>query len=209
MAHLLALVAWLALLGASITLSFLAAQHETLPGDVRITAWAQQRPFPGEAFSNAIRAVTTTEIVLGTGSIATIALWLGGRRSEALLLAVGLLMLPLLQAGLKELVDRPRPAEPLVEVRAGFSSSSFPAGHVMSATYLYAFLLWLSIRLPWPRTARLVVGAWAAFVLIFAGPPNVWLGVHWPSDALGGWAWGTVLCAPLLYALQLARSDRG
>lgn len=191
--------AYLALLGLAIALAVLAAQHDTLPGDVDIATWAQDRPFPGEAFSNMLRALTMTEVVLGTGGAVVLGLWLLGRRWEAALLAIGLILLPLLQAGLKELVDRPRPAEPVVELRAGFSSPSFPSGHVMSATFLYGFLLYLSIRGSFLKAARLAVGLWSAFVLLFAGPPNVWLGVHWPSDVLGGWAWALVLLLPLVY----------
>ena len=196
------LVSWLTLLGLSIALAALAAQYDTLPGDVRIAKWAQGQPFPGDLFSDAVRAITTTEVVLATGAAAVAGLWLLGRRWEAALLLVGLIALPLLQGGLKEIVDRPRPGAPLVDLRAGFSSASFPAGHVMSPIFLYGFFLYLSLRSGLLNALRLVVGLWSAFVLIAAGPPNVWLGVHWPSDILGGWAWGLVLLLPLLYALE-------
>ena len=196
------LVSWLALLALSIALAVLAAQYDTLAGDVRIADWAQGQPFPGDLFSDAVRAITTTEVVLATGAAAVAGLWLLGRRWEAALLLVGLIALPLLQGGLKEIVDRPRPGEPLVDLRAGFSSASFPAGHVMSPIFLYGFFLYLSLRSGLLNALRLVVGLWSAFVLIAAGPPNVWLGVHWPSDILGGWAWGLVLLLPLLYALE-------
>ena len=198
----LILVSWLALLALAIALAVFAAQYDTLPGDARIAEWAQGQPFPGDSLSDAVRAITTTEVVLATGAVAVAGLWLLGRRWEAALLLVGLIVLPLLQSGLKELVDRPRPGEPLVELRAGFSSASFPAGHVMSPTYLYGFLLCRSLRSGLPAALRLVVGLCSAFVLIAAGPPNVWLGVHWPSDILGGWAWGLVLLLPLLYVLE-------
>jgi undecaprenyl-diphosphatase len=198
--------AWLGLLGASIALSVLAARQDTLPGDTAILRWAQERPFPGQRFSDFVRAVTTTEAVLAAGGGIAVALLLLGRRREALLLAAGLVLLPALQTGLKELVDRPRPAElalsggPLVELRAGFSSPSFPAGHVMSPTFLYAIVLYVALRDRWPRVLRVAAAAWSAFVLLFAAPPNVWLGVHWPSDVLGGWAWALVLVGPLIHA---------
>jgi len=206
--RLLGPIAWLALLGLSIALAAVVAQHDTLPGDVDIMTWAQDRAFPGEAFSDVIRAITTTQVVLGTGAAAVLGLWLLGRRWEAALLAVGLIALPLLQSGLKELVDRPRPAEPLVELRGSFSSPSFPAGHVMSPTLLYGFLLYLSLRAALPALLRLGMGFWSVFLLIFAGPPNVWLGVHWPSDLLGGWAWALVLLVPLLYMCETMRRGR-
>ena len=194
---------WLLLLGLAIALSVLAGQHDTLPGDVRIVQWAQDRPFPGSDLSHAVRAVASTQIVLAAGAGAVVGLALLGRRWEAMLLAVGMIALPLLQAGLKELVDRPRPVEPLVDLRTGFTSPSFPSGHTMSPTFLYGFLLYVSMRSGLPLTLRLGLGLWSAFVLIFAGPPNVWLGVHWPSDVLGGWAWALVLVMPLVYVLEL------
>ena len=203
--RLLVSAAWLALLGLASALSVLAAQHDTLPGDVRITAWTQDQVFPGSALSDVVRAITTTEVVLATGGAAVVVLWLLGQRRAAVLLAIGLAVLPLLQAGLKDLIDRPRPGEGVVELRAGFSSSSFPAGHVMSATLLYGFLLWLSIRATWPPALRSAMAFWSVFVLSFAGPPNVWLGVHWPSDVLGGWAWALVLLLPLLYVHHTMR----
>ena len=41
---------------------------------------------------------------------------------------------------------------------------------------------------------------WSAFVLVLTGPANVYVGVHWPSDVVGGYAWGAVLVLPLVYA---------
>lgn len=200
--------AWLLFLALSIALSVLAAQRDTLPGDTRIIAWAQDRPFPGEALSDVIRAVSMTEVVLATGGAVVLVLALLGRWRDAALLAIGLVALPLLQWGLKELVDRPRPPEPPVDLRASFRSPSFPSGHVMSATFLYGFLLWLAVASPWPLLVRLLVGGWSAFVLTLAGPANVWLGVHWPSDVLGSWAWALVLLVPLLYARRLTSTPR-
>lgn len=96
--------AWLALLDLSIALvALLAAQHRTLPGDIGIATWTQDLAFPGSAFSKAARAITTTEVVLGTGGAVALVLWLLDRRWEAVLLARGLIVLPLLQAGLKQL----------------------------------------------------------------------------------------------------------
>lgn len=192
---------WAGLVAASVALSVLAARHDRLPGDLSIMSWAQDLPFPGEALSDVVRAVAGTEVVLGTGAAVVVALWVLGRRREALLLAVGLVVLPLLQAGIKELVDRPRPPAELVERRAGFSSPSFPSGHVMSPTLLYGFLLVLAVRRGLDARLRLAVGAFALFIVAFSGPVNVWVGVHWPSDVLGGYAWGLALLLPLLAAM--------
>jgi membrane-associated phospholipid phosphatase len=196
--------AWVLILGGSIALSVMAAQHERLPGDLRLMEWLQDSHFPGPELSRAVRAVTTTQVVLATGFVAAAVSWLLGWRRQALALAVALAVLPLAQHGIKEIVDRARPSPELVEVRAGFSSPSFPAGHVMSPTILYGFLIWASIRPParpgrLHRAVRMAVGAWSTGVLVLAAPANVYMGVHWPSDVLGGYAWGTVLLLPAIF----------
>ncbi len=193
----IAVAAWLALLGLTLALTVLAAQHDTLPGDLRIIRWAQDLAFPGEALADTVRAITGTQVVLASGAAIAVALWLRGYRRQAALLAAGLIVLPLLQFAVKEAVDRPRPSPELVELRAGFSSPSFPSGHVMGATYLYGLLLYLSLCLPLPAWPRGLLAVWCLLILAFAGPANVYLGVHWPSDVLGGYAWGLLLGAPL------------
>jgi len=192
--------AWALVLGGSVALSVVAAQHSRLPGDLALTEWLQGSPFPGRELSRAVRTVTATEVVLAGGFAVSAVLWLLGRRRQALALAAALAVLPLAQHGLKEVVDRARPSPELVDVRAGFSSPSFPAGHVMSATLLYGFLLCLSLRSGLPRTVTAVVGGWSVAVVALAAPANVYMGVHWPSDVLGGYAWGTVLLLPALFA---------
>jgi undecaprenyl-diphosphatase len=199
---------WLVLLAGAIALSVLAGLHSRLPGDLDITEWLQDSLFPGMGVSRLVRAVGSTEVVLGTGGGVAVVLWLLGRPRQALLLAVGLVALALLQAGIKQIVDRPRPTEDpaiagLIDLRVGFSSPSFPSGHVMSPTLLYGFLLYLSPRMALPSALNLALLGWCAFVLVVAGPAQVYVGVHWPSDVVGGYAWAAVLLLPLIYADQI------
>lgn len=78
----------------------------------------------------------------------------------------------------------------------------------MSPTYLYGFLLYLAISFPIAATPRIALGFVCALVLALSGPASVWLGVHWPSDVLGGYAWGATLLAPVVLALEQARVRR-
>lgn len=189
---------WGLLLCAAIVLSVLAANNETLPADRVIADWLQDRAFPGQDLADALRSITGTEAVLATGAALCLFLWLRGYRREAILVAAGLALLPLLQFAVKELVDRPRPSPQLVDLRAGFSSPSFPSGHVMSGSYLYAFLAYLALTLPLPRWPAVLLAAFSVSILALAGPVNVWLGVHWPTDVLGAWLWWAILFIPLV-----------
>jgi len=194
----LACVLWVALLGCSLALSVLAAANDTLPGDTRIAQWLQKNPLPGQDLSDAVRAMTATEVVLAVGGAVSLILWLGGYRRQAMLLAVGLVALSILQFGVKEVVDRPRPDGSIVDIRAGYSSPGFPSGHVMSGTYLYGFLIYLALTLPLGGSVSGVVGAVAAVIIALGGVVNVWLGVHWPSDVVGGCLWSALVLLPLI-----------
>ncbi|HLC27861.1 MAG TPA: phosphatase PAP2 family protein [Dehalococcoidia bacterium] len=194
----LACVLWVALLGCSLALSVLAAANDTLPGDTRIAQWLQKNPLPGQDLSDAVRAMTATEVVLAVGGAVSLILWLGGYRRQAMLLAVGLVALSILQFGVKEVVDRPRPDGSIVDIRAGYSSPGFPSGHVMSGTYLYGFLIYLALTLPLGGSVSGVLGAVAAVIIALGGVVNVWLGVHWPSDVVGGCLWSALVLLPLI-----------
>jgi undecaprenyl-diphosphatase len=189
---------WLALIVGSIALTVLATNNDSLPGDLDILRRMQDAAVPGLPLSRFVRLITTTQVVLALGAAIAVALWLLRRRRLAVLLAVGLLILPLLQHGLKEIVDRPRPPADLVDIRASFSSDSFPAGHVMSGAFFYGFLLYLSLREARPRVVRISLITVSLGVLVLAGWVNVYVGVHWPSDVVGGYGWGFALLAPLI-----------
>jgi uncharacterized protein (TIGR03382 family) len=78
---------------------------------------------------------------------------------------------------------RPDPLEQLVAV----DTYAFPSGHAANAT-----ITWLCLALLLPRTARARNAAvWAAsWAAIAVGASRPMLGVHWPSDVIGGWAFG-------------------
>jgi undecaprenyl-diphosphatase len=118
------------------------------------------------------------------------------RRYHAALLVLGATLGGLLVGHLlKDLYDRPRPE--LVPHLTHVSTSSFPSGHAMLSAVVYLTLGAL--------LARLVEGWWAKFYFIAAafaltglvGLSRVYLGVHYPTDVLAGWAAGlswAILC---------------
>ncbi len=196
------LVAWLAVVAAAVALSLAAMATDRLPGDLAISEAVQGWSFPGRRLSEAIRALTATETVIGIGAVASAALWLSGRRREAVLFAVGLVVTVALQAALKDAVDRPRPNPSLVDRRAGFSSSSFPAGHVMSGTYLVGTAVVGLARVgKSPMVARAAAVALAALLALNC-IANVWMGVHWPSDVAGGFFWALAVLFPVGFATR-------
>jgi undecaprenyl-diphosphatase len=110
-----------------------------------------------------------------------------GRRREAFLfMAVAVGAYPLLQI-LKLSFHRPRP-EPFFDLPVP-GSFSFPSGHALLSTVFYIALTTLLTR-------SVAIRAAAVALVLAIGFSRVYLGVHYPSDVLGGyaaavaWLWG-------------------
>jgi undecaprenyl-diphosphatase len=114
--------------------------------------------------------------------------WLSSMQRAAVYVAIASLGSLLISSGLKQAFDRPRPN--LVPHGAHVYSSSFPSGHSTMAAAAYLTLgLVASQFVPRRRLKVLFIGV-AMFVTAAVGVSRVYLGVHWPSDVLAGWAIG-------------------
>ncbi|MGZ4920545.1 MAG: phosphatase PAP2 family protein, partial [Halobacteriota archaeon] len=108
------------------------------------------------------------------------ALYLGGYRKEALVVAVVLLVTNVVTYGLKYLIARPRPSDLGI---APESEPAFPSGHTSNA---FAFATTLSY---YHRKAAPFLFAWALLIAF----SRVFLGFHYVTDLLGGAAVGIVV----------------
>ena len=120
------------------------------------------------------------------------------RRMRAALLLVMIFGGRLLVEIQKVLVDRDRPGvSPHLEA---VHSNSFPSGHATNAMITY---LGIAMLLPVRHRMRAVAIGIGLAVALQVGWSRVALGVHWPSDVLGGWAFATfwiILCMRLAHA---------
>ena len=133
--------------------------------------------------------------------VAALGFWLAGFRREALFI-VGTVGAGVISGLTKALVERPRPGEGVVRVFSELLDYSYPSGHVVGYVSLYGFLFFLVYvlfkRSAWRTAALSLLGALVGLV----GLSRVYLGHHWASDVLGGYALGT---AYLLILIQLYR----
>ncbi len=129
-------------------------------------------------------------LVLGTSAILFISFTLGRRYRSALLFLLSPGGGLFLTGVMKDLMDRARPmiSHPIYQ-ETGYS---FPSGHATVAVCFYGLLIyWIisSAGRPLGLQKRMLVGA--LFLLILAiGVSRVYLGVHFPSDVLGGFYLG-------------------
>ena len=129
--------------------------------------------------------VLTIVTVLAAGLLAVQRLWLSAAATIAASVSGGMVV-----ALVKTEVARPRPdiVDHLVQV----SNMSFPSGHSANSAIVYLTLAGLASQVTVSNAARRYILVMAIFMVGAIGCSRVYLGVHWPSDVLAGWSFGTL-----------------
>jgi undecaprenyl-diphosphatase len=134
---------------------------------------------------------------VGVLSLLTLAsvgyLWLQGLHRAALFVLAAILSGLLLSLALKSGFDRPRPD--LVPHGSMVYTSSFPSGHAMLSAVVYLTGGALLAVVHASHRVRIYLIGCAVLATLLVGISRVYLGVHWPSDVLAGWAAGAAWAA--------------
>lgn len=96
---------------------------------------------------------------------------------------------------LKLVVTRQRP--PVAERLITVAEFSFPSGHATQSVALWSSLALVGLALAPPpvrRRLRWVAGAGAMVIAALVGLSRLYLGVHWLTDVVAGWAVGAAWC---------------
>ena len=110
----------------------------------------------------------------------------------------------LLDVALKRVFHRPRPmwGLPLLTARGW----SFPSGHAMGSLVAYGMLAYLLLReTHLGRHQRMLAIISAALLVLLIGLSRLYLGVHYFSDVIGGYAAGVVWLAACISGLEIVR----
>lgn len=84
----------------------------------------------------------------------------------------------------------------------------FPSGHTMTGTLLYGLILYLLLpRLPSMRW-RLLATIDALMIVLLIGFSRLYMGDHYPTDVLGGYAFGLAWGALVYTTLEVYRQRR-
>jgi len=184
-------------LAATLAAFSLARSFSTFPGDQGAlegvrgiqTGWLDILAL---TLSSLCGFVGATVLFLGS------AVWLilGRRRVDALIVLISII--PTL-AGffLKEAVGRTRPDFFLIGPEPG--SSSFPSGHAVFAMIFGGLIIHLVEQSMAPARIRRSIQVGVGLLILAVGPSRVYLGVHWPSDVLGGYLFGATVLVGLVW----------
>jgi membrane-associated phospholipid phosphatase len=108
---------------------------------------------------------------------------------------------------LKLAIHRPRPTYATALMR--HASWSFPSGHAMGSLVGYGMLAYVILLLGHgSRRTQLLVGGAAALVIAAIGISRLYLGVHYISDVVGGYAAGLVWLSACVSGIEIARRWR-
>lgn len=129
------------------------------------------------------------------------------RRGHAALMVLGSVMSGTLVSQLLK-VGFARPRPDLVPHATEVFTASFPSGHAMMSAVVYLTLGTLLARTESRRRVKSYVMAVAAVITLLVGLSRIYLGVHWPSDVVAGWALGAGWAA-LAWLVMLWLQARG
>jgi undecaprenyl-diphosphatase len=188
-----------------ITLIVLRADLQPTPLDITVTHEVQE--IPSVPFGSLLVYVSDPGFQpwnwLIVGGLVVVVLFILRSPVEALFIALAGAG-GLLAEVVKNLVDRPRPSPDFATVLGVLKSYSFPSGHVTSYSILYGFLFYLVfVHLPRPNPLRMPLLVLFVLLIVLIGPSRIYMGQHWASDVIAGYALGFAYLLLLIEAYRL------
>lgn len=108
---------------------------------------------------------------------------------------------------LKRFIDRARPG---IEHMVSVETLSYPSGHAMSAMAFYGFVMFLFYKFKMNRFLKLTIIFLLGVLILSIGLSRIYLGVHFPSDIVGGYLAGAIwviFCILLFDIIEIFRRD--
>lgn len=108
---------------------------------------------------------------------------------------------------LKRFVDRARPS---IEHLVSVETLSYPSGHAMSSMAFYGFIIYLFYKFNMNRLIKIGIIVVLVILILSIGMSRIYLGVHYPSDIVGGYIAGAIwviFCIVIFDLIELFRKD--
>jgi undecaprenyl-diphosphatase len=127
-------------------------------------------------------------VLVTFGIVALAFLLLTRQHRQGLVFAVAVSSGMLMNHLMKLALSRPRPE--VVDHLTMVHTHSFPSGHAMLSMLFYLMLAMALVRGQASTTVQSLAYGFAALLAVIVGISRVYLGVHWPTDVIAGWALG-------------------
>ena len=184
--------AFVVFLTAGVAFVKLAAEvmegEDAADGRIARAVIAHRSPWATTLFRTITR-LADPAVVVAVAAVAAVLLVAWRRWSQLALLLLSSIGASLLTGALKALVGRDRPAVPDRLVFA--NGKAFPSGHSSQSVALYGALAIIVAGFAAHRVWKTAWYTLAGLVALSVGASRVYLGAHWSSDVVSGWALGT------------------
>lgn len=174
------------LLALSFSYLAISIQNETIIDfDHTIISFVQSYETPSlTTFMTVMSWVGSATIVIPITLISLILLYfVWRRRAQALLFFIVIVGTVILNMTLKLYFHRERPDLNRIIEETGYS---FPSGHTMMAFSLYIIIAFVTWRTVQTKVGAVMLTFFAAFMILAIAISRIYLGVHFPSDIIGG-----------------------
>ena len=101
---------------------------------------------------------------------------------------------------MKYIFQRPRPDIALRLIEQG--GYSFPSGHSMNCLVSYGILIYLLLKYCENRRLAKILSVGLGLLTILIGFSRVYVGVHYPTDIIGGWSLGIAVLVATIYGFE-------
>jgi membrane-associated phospholipid phosphatase len=170
--------------------------------DERLAEWLHGRAT--DPFTDVFRVITwcgNFMTLLAVTLVAVVILWRRRERTDAVFVTLAFLGAQVLSTGMKLGFRRDRPFFP--DPLATESTFSFPSGHALVSLAVYGSIALVLARRLSSHAQRAVLLGGTALLVLAIGFSRLYLGVHFLSDVLAGYAAGLAWLALLYVALEL------
>ena len=198
--------AWIALacaIGFAI-LALIVNEQGAVAFDEPVIGFVKGLPVPTEAWIAITEAGGAILVLISIGIV--IALLSMHRPRTALIYGVALAAASAWTYVVKVTIGRLRPPGEALVAASGFS---FPSGHSLNSAVTYGLIALLIWRSALPTPARRVTVVVLVILVVLIGLSRIALGVHYPSDVLGGWLAGTAIVATVAAFTRDGLGDEG
>ena len=109
-------------------------------------------------------------------------------KNKSIGIVLNLILVFLLNQGLKQIFKMPRPDNPLVKV----SGYSFPSGHAMVSFAFYGFLIYLILKHIENKKIKVLSTICLSLLILLIGYSRVYLHAHFPIDVICGFIFALI-----------------
>lgn len=186
-------------------LAYMISNYDVLGIDTVIREWAYGQRTP--VLNKILIGITylgnwQTIVSLGLVLLA----YPGTRKNIGMPFAVTAVSSTVIYKAAKSIFQRPRPELAVRIIKEG--GYSFPSGHSMNCLVIYGMLIYLTRRYCRNKRIANIITVVLSLLILAIGCSRVYVGVHFPTDILGGWSLGIAVLTTAIIIFERIRGGK-